>query len=56
MWISGRRAVRPDSGYYRNVRRKSLKRSRAQRASIATVIVAMIVAAVCAVMYLLIRH
>jgi hypothetical protein len=27
MWISGRRAVRPDRDYYRNVRRIRLRRS-----------------------------
>jgi hypothetical protein len=56
MWISGRRAFRPDSGYYRNVRRKSLKRSRAQRASIATVMAAIVVAVVCVGIYFMIRH
>jgi hypothetical protein len=56
MWISGRRAFRPDSGYYRNVRRKSLKRSRAQRASAATAMAAIIVAAVCIGIYLLVHH
>jgi len=51
MWISGRRAFRPDSGYYRNVRRKSLRSSR-RKASIATVIVAAVVALVCVVGYM----
>ena len=56
MWISGRRAFRPDSGYYRNVRRKSLRSTRARKASIATVIAAAVVAFVCIVGYMFMHH
>jgi hypothetical protein len=44
MWIDGRRAFRPDSGYYRTVRRKSLRSSRRRNASILGVAIIVIVA------------
>jgi hypothetical protein len=46
MWLSGRRAFRPDSGYYRNIRRTGLRRSRRRRAAFAGVIGGIIAIAV----------
>lgn len=41
MWISGRRAFRPDSQYYRNARKLGLGRRR--RASMMSIFVALLV-------------
>jgi hypothetical protein len=44
MWIDGRRAFRPDAGYYRSVRRKALRSSRRRGASFLGVGIIVVVA------------
>jgi type VI protein secretion system component VasF len=46
MWISGRRAMRPDRKYYREVRRKSLRRSRGRQGPVAVFVAGILVVAV----------
>jgi hypothetical protein len=57
MWISGRRAFRPDSNYYRTVRKKNPSAAaRLRRASGLTVIVAAVVALVAVGIWWMIHH
>ncbi|HEY7087739.1 MAG TPA: hypothetical protein VH518_06585 [Tepidisphaeraceae bacterium] len=56
MWISGRRAFRPDSQYYRNARKIGKPRSRPRKASAMTLIAALVVALVAMGVWWMIWH
>jgi len=57
MWIDGRRAFRPDSKYYRDTRRARLSGSgAARRGSIIGAVIAIVVVAIVATAYVLMKH
>jgi hypothetical protein len=56
MWIDGRRAFRPDSKYYRDTRRARLSGGPSRRGSMIGAIVAIVVVAIVATAYVLLKH